>query len=167
MTEIRSKVPSYGHEKEGSWPPSNPSGEKGLFYITDEGEVAEGYPPSKLQLFGKAPYIIQDSIVPFKHEGSGEIIDSRSRLRDTDRACGTITTDKLLPPDPTWQKEQRKKRLEDKKESIRKAVAQLRNGTAPISEEKRALCRNLDQQLSAKLGYDTSKLLRKKDGSWK
>lgn len=167
MSEIRSKVPNHGHEKEGSWPPMEPQGEKGFFWLDENGNISDRPPEPKHNIFGRAPYVIQDSIDGFIHQASGEWIESRARLRDTDKVCGTITTDKLQPPDPTWQQEQRKKAIQDKKESVRKALGALRSGNSPLSEEKKALCKEWDRQLSERLGYDTSKLLRKKDGSWK
>lgn len=168
MSEIRSKVPNYGHEKEGTWPPREPQGEKGFFWLDEEGNISDRPPERKYNLFGKAPYIVQDSIDGFIHQASGEWIESRARLRETDKACGTITTDKLLPPDPTWANEQREKRKRDKIEAHRKALNDLRTfGDGALPEERRHECKEMNAALSQRLGFDVSKKLRRKDGSWK
>lgn len=167
MSEIRSKVPSYGHKNEGSWPPMEPQGERGFFWVGDDGKITDEPPRRPIKIYDKAPYIITDEIDPFYHHAAKTIVTSKAKIRDIDRVCGTITSDKLLPPDPSEAIARKKARDKDKLESVKKAIAQLRNGTAPLTEEKREQCRRMDEALSHKLGWDTSKALRRKDGTYK
>lgn len=163
--KIQTRLFNFGDENEGTWPPRYPSGEKGLFHVDrDTGQVLPGPPPPRNIRFGEAPYIIQDSMEPYRHPATGQVIDSKSALRQTDKACGTITTDKKLPPDPTWHKEQERKRHEDIREAMRKSIAQIDGGTAPLTEEVRELCAQQNEIVSKATGWDAYNVAgRKKD----
>ena len=157
MTEkIRTRLFNYGDEKESSWPPLFGTGGAGLFHYRD-GELKEGPPPPKVEKYGQAPFVIQDTIDGFKHSASGEWIESRSKLRDTDRACGTITTDKPLDAAPYRREREEKQRRESKEDihrAMRKAINDIDYGMAPLTEETRHKCAVQDEIVSERLNFD-------------
>lgn len=131
-------------------------------------KFVEGVPPPQGRIFGQAPYVIQDSITPYYHPAACQVIDSRKALRDVDKACGTITTDKRLPPDPSWAKEQARRRRADLTESLHRAVAAVDSGTAPLTEETRALCDRQNELVSSALNFDAFNVVgRKKNAKGK
>ena len=138
------------------------------FYFDKElGQCVEGFPPSNIKRYGEAPFIITDTIDRFYHHGSLTYVDSKSKLRDIDAACGTITTDKKLPPDPSKQREKRKERRKDLHNAIHKSVAQLEAGTAPLTEEMRADCRRQNEAMEAILGKDCFSIGKSRNGKRK
>lgn len=165
--KIRSRVFIHGDEKESTWPPLFGTGGAGLYHLGEDGKLKEGPPPRKEKIYGKAPYVIQDTIEPFRHAASGEIIDSRAKLRDTDRACGTFTTDK--PQDATAnrkarERQQARERKEDMHQANLRAINDLDYGNAPISEETRAKCAIQNEIVSSALNFDAFNVAgRKKD----
>lgn len=165
MTEkIKSRWINRGDDCESEWPPLMPSGAKGLFYWDNEAKMLkEGLPPTKIQKFGEAPYIIGDSIEPYYHPAAEKIISSRSELKQVDKACGTITTDKLIPADKSYTEKYKKKRDADIKESILKSVAKIDNNEAPLSEETKALCNIQNRIVSEALNFDAFNVAGRKN----
>lgn len=162
--KIQTKIFNYGNEKESVWPGQFGTGESGSFWWDEKTQTfKQGYPPPKNLKFGEAPYVIQDTIEPYRHPSTGEIIESRSRLRDTDEACGTITTDKKIPPDPSKFKENERKRRADLREALYKSVAQIDSGTAPLSEETRAICARENERVSKALNFDAFNVAGRKN----
>ena len=146
MTEkIQTRIFQYGNEKESDWPPKFPT-VKGFhgYFDREKQEFVEGSPPVR-KVFDKAPVVIADTIDPYYHPKACITVDSRSKLRDIDNACGTITTDKLQPPNPSRQSELKAKIKKDRHEALHKAVAQIDAGTAPMSEETRELCKKQNE----------------------
>lgn len=162
--KICTRVFNYGNEKESSWPPKFGTGGAGIYHIDKStGELTEGYPKSNIQVFGKAPFVIQDSIEPYYHPAACKVVESRSALKHMDQACGTITTDKLIKTDAAGAKRRRdKERAKDVHESLQKAVAQIDNGTAPLSEETRALCERQNEIITSNTGIDAFNALGRK-----
>lgn len=165
--KIQTRPFNYGHEHEAEWPPlmpdQNAQGFVG-YWDSESMTFKEGYPPRKNLSFGKAPYVIPDTIEPYRHPATGQTIESRAALRATDKACGTITTDKKLDPDPSWQKSRWDAIHKDRKEAMHKAVSAIDNGTAPLTEETRALCAQDNERMSKALGMDCFNVAgRKKD----
>lgn len=139
-----------GHEHESSWPPQCGTGGSGIYHFDkNTGRVVEGPPPQR-EVYDTAPYVIQDSIRPYYHPKACAWVDSRKALKDVDRACGTITTDKMLPADPSEQKRKNAERKKDLHEAMHKAVAQLESGTAPLTDEQKALCAIENERISHK-----------------
>lgn len=163
---IVSRTFNYGDEKESSWPPQFGTGGSGVYYWDkDARKFKEGFPPQNIKRYGEAPLVITDSIEPFYHQGACAMVDSRSRLKDIDAACGTITTDKLQPADPSWAKAQQKRRHEDLKESLHKSIAQIDSGNAPLTEEQRAACERQNEIISKALNYDAFNVAGRKDNA--
>lgn len=156
--QIRTKVFTFGHDKEGSWPPLAPSGEKGYFRVDKDGVITDEPPEPLGNCFGQAPYVIQDTIEAYRHPGSGQVLTSRKALAETDRACGTITTDKRQAPDPTWSNEQRKAMIKDRKEARKKAIEQVNAPGFALPEETRHACKERNAQLSQQLGIKADKI---------
>lgn len=156
MTEkIQTRIFVHGSEKESDWPSDYGTGESGQFYWDSETQTFKsGTPPIKIKIYGQAPYVIQDTMEAYRHPSTGETIESKSKLRDIDNVCGTITTDKYIPPDPTKRNEADRLRRKDLKESLHKAVAMVDAGTAPLTEETRALCAQQNEIVSRNLGMD-------------
>lgn len=119
------------------------------FYYYDEVKerMVEGFRPNPNVKYGDAPYVIGDTIDAYYHPAAEMYVDSKSALRAMDKACGTITTDKKIPPNPSAAKERAKARRADIHKSIHAAVAQLKAGTAPLTEERRASLRQHDEAI--------------------
>jgi hypothetical protein len=153
--KIVTRTFQYGDEKESSWPPKYGSRDAGSFYWDKETQTFKrGYPPNPNPKHGTSAAIIMDTIDPYYHPASCTVVESRSRLKMIDKACGTITTDKPIPADPSWQKEREAALKKDRHEALHKAVAQLDAGTAPLSEETREMCRIRNETVSRALGID-------------
>lgn len=165
--KIRSRVFQHGDEKESSWPPLFGTGGTGIYHFAEDGKMVEGPPPVRFPKMGEAPYVIQDSIDAFRHSASGEWIDSRAKLRDTDRACGTTTTDKREDCTPfvrAREKKTRDERKTDIHQAMRRAINDLEYGMAPLTEEARHKCEINDRIISDRLGFDAFNAVgRKKD----
>lgn len=150
MTKIQSRIHQYGNEKESKWPPQYGTGEHGVFYWdSDTKEFKEGRPPLKIKRYGQAPFVITDTIEPYYHPGVCKTTSSRKELQEFDRATGTITTDKMIPANPSRFKENKRRRHEDVIASTRKAIADLDNGTAKLTEEQRAACQLRNETIAA------------------
>ena len=145
-----------GNEKESSWPPDFGTGDKTPFHIDREtGTVKKGY-PKRTPKFGKAPAVFADSLnEPFYHHGACKMVDTRSGLRAADRDSGCVTTDRHEPADESPIRRRKEEVRKDLHEAFRKSVAQLENGTAPLTEEQRALCRRQNEIVAAaRPGFD-------------
>ena len=119
------------------------------YYFDEETkQIKEGFPPSKIDHFGDAPYIIGDEIRPYYHPGVCRVIESRSELRMADSVCGTITTDKKQEPNANFTKYQKEARKRDGKRALEKAVAMIDSGTAPLTEEVRAFCDRENERIA-------------------
>lgn len=125
------------------------------FYYQDKEtkEFIEGFPP-QVEKYGEAPFVITDTITPYYHPAAQVMVDSRKALMNLDKACGTITTDKKIPPDPTWQREQKKKRHELGVEALKEAVAKIDSGEVNLSEEMKIKCAQRNEQLSEVMKID-------------
>lgn len=157
MTQIKTRSFQFGNEKEGSWPPLFGTGGSGVYHVDrDSGKVLEGPPPPRVRKFGRAPYVIQDTIEPYLHPAAEIVVESRSALRDADRATGTITVGSRedLHVNKSYQKEQWRKLREDRREARKRAINDLNWGAAPITEEVRAKCAAQDEILSKALNFD-------------
>jgi hypothetical protein len=162
--KIQTRIFEYGDEKESDWPPKFGTRKAGVYYWDSESQsFKEGYPPRKTNNFGVAPYFIQDSITPYYHPGVCKTIDSRSALAEADKACGTITTDQMIPGDRSVEKKRIKEIKEDHHKALRKAVAQVDAGTAPLSEETRALCERQNEIVSKALNFDAFNVVGRKN----
>jgi hypothetical protein len=135
------------------------------FYYFDKvkGKMVEGHPPDTRTIFGQAPNIICDTIPKYRHPGNGEIIESRRRLIDVDKMCGTITTDQKLPPNPSRREQEAKRKKEERMRELHEAVAQVDAGTAPLTAEVKAKCEQRNEQLSRALGIDAFNVAGRKD----
>lgn len=164
MTKIQTRPFIFGDEKESAWPPRFPTcrGFRG-YWDSESRTFKEGTPPPREKKYGDAPAIFTDSIEPYYHPAAGITVDSKSALRDLDKACGTITTDKKLPPDPTEQKARAEKRRKEGTEALHKAVAQIDAGTAPLTEAQRAACTKENERLSSALNFDAFNVAGRKN----
>lgn len=153
--KIQTKVFNYGNEKESEWPPRFGTRETGRFYWDKEKQkFCEGTPP-RHPVYDRAPNIITDTIDEYYHPGACTFVDSKSRLRDMDKACGTITTDKKIPPNKQAKIDRERELAKDRHDALHKAVAQIDAGTAPMTEETRELCKRQNEIVaSAMPGLD-------------
>lgn len=153
--KIRSRVIHRGDPCESAWPPDEPSGDKGVFYFDKEtGKSVPGYPPDPNPKLAKAPAIIQDTIPPYYHPSVCRVVESRSQLNMIDKACGTITTDKQQPADPTWQRQRDEERKQDRRQALHKAVGQIDVGTMHLPESVRHACKESNEKWSRDSGMD-------------
>lgn len=90
--EIKSKIHTYGDEKESSWPPKfgTNEGRGGVFHIDKEtGELKEGYPVSDRGLAVVDHHYISDDMPPTRNPlNPREIYTSKSKLRAKYREAG-------------------------------------------------------------------------------
>lgn len=151
---IRSKVHIGGHEHESEWPPREPSGEKGRFYIDpDTKELKEGFPPPR-ETFGTAPTVIFDSMPPEYHQSAGRIIESRKEWERADEETGSLTF---------GSKEQAKPKVDEyrvkhaaKQERLRAAKAAVQAWKADPKQAANKLRRRREEQAATakKSGLD-------------
>ena len=168
--KIQTKPMIRGHENESSWPSEFGTAQSGRYHWDPETKTFKpGSKPTGIKQYAKAPYVISDTInQPFRHAASGELIESRSQLKATDKACGTITSGEPLPPAPNRRAERKKLIDADRKAAQLKAVAAIDNGTAPLTEETRALCERQNEILSNALNFDAFNVAgRKSNGKGK
>lgn len=164
--KIQTRPFEYGDENESEWPPKYGTGKGGVWYYDKETRtMKEGYPPPKVQKFGEAPYIISDTLRdPYYHPGAQKWTESRSKLNRLDEQTGCITTDKVQPGNKSAVKERERERIKDNHESLHKAVAMVKAGTAPLSEETRELCKLKNEQICNTLGIDAFNVAGIKNG---
>lgn len=94
----------------------------------------------------EAPFVQTDSMDLLKHHGNGKYYDSKSGFRRVTKALGyeergdaeSVADNK---PKMVGMTER------DYHESIQKSWAQLKSGTAPLSEFDREVCRRTDERL--------------------
>lgn len=108
-------------------------------------------------------YFKQDSMTPYKHPATGLWVDSKSALRNMDEATGTITTDRKLPPDPTRKQRERAERKAERMDELKRIVAQIDNGTAPLTDEMKARCKQENERITKATGFDAFNVAGKKD----
>lgn len=154
--KIVTKIFNYGDKNESTWPPQFGTGGSGLYHYNKETRtMEEGPPPPQNIKFGEAPFIIMDEMEPYRHPATGQVLTSKKALAETDRVCGTVTTDKHQVPDGSAKRQRQKERAEDSRKSLLKAVEMVDAGTAPLSEETRALCEIQNRIVEANLpGFD-------------
>ena len=167
MTDkIRSRVFVHGDEKESSWPPLFGTGGAGFYHLDESGKLQEGPPPLRNVRYGDAPAVIQDTTDWHYHQAACRWTNSRSEIKQMDRATGTITTDGKESAEPYRKsREERvaRERQKDIRESYKRAVAAIDSGNAPLSEETRAKCEHQNEIVSNALGFDAFNVAGKKD----
>lgn len=163
--QIKSKSLKRGHKHEAKWPSEFGTLKEGRYHWDPETKTFKpGSKPTNIKKYSKAPMVLNDSIEPFKHPRSGELITSKSQLKKVDKACGTVTTRERPPPAPQDLREKLKKeRAKDRRASLEKAVAAIDNGMAPLSEETRAICAEENERISQKLGFDAFNIVGRKN----
>lgn len=136
-----------------------------VYYFDKETQtLVEGYPPDKFPKYGEAPFVIQDSMSPYYHPASCTWVDSKSALRDIDRACGTVTSDKKIPPNKYREQYLKEERKKDMHNAIRKAVNDIDNNMAPLTEDVKEKCRQENERISRLTGLDAFNVAGKKNG---
>lgn len=111
----------------------------------------EGYPPDPNPKFGQAPIVTMGTITPMRHPGTGQIIDNVRDWDLADKMSGTYTTTKreaVRRPDRSAEIRR------DMDEAFEKAIADVDNGNAPLTEEMKAKCKEQNEFLSKQLGID-------------
>lgn len=156
---IKSRIHTYGDEKESSWPPQYPEESSRGFvgYWDHETQTfKEGYPPDNIQRFGEAPAILTDEIKPFYHEKAQKWCDTRSALRQADLDTNCTTVDRPIRHDQALrEKEYRAKRSRDRKISYLKGLNDIKTGNSPVCAPDWAAKKAVEaDKLSAKLGVD-------------
>lgn len=126
-------------------------------------ELKEGFPPPRYDHFSDGPFIIQDTIEPYRHPMTGQVIESRKQLAETDKATGCITTDKYQAPDPSWARAEAKKRHDSWQRDLKKAVEMIDSGNHGLSEQKRQVCEDQNDRLSKALNFDAYNVAGKKN----
>ena len=138
------------------------------YYIDEKTKkLVEGYPPKKYRTYGTGPIFISDSMPAQYHEGAKMVIESRSAWRHADKMTGSLTLSRnefnapgMQPPDHTA--EEKRQRREDIRQARMRAVAAVKNGTAPLTDDQKQICKNNDEIISHQLGYDVNKLWKPK-----
>lgn len=128
-------------------------------------DFEERCPPPRVNHYGDAPMVIEDTTDAYYHPGACRWTESKSEIKQFDRACGTITSDKKLAPDPTWANQQKAARRKDARDSLFRAVEQVDAGTAPMTEETRQLCERQNEILSKALNFDAFNVAGRKNNA--
>ncbi len=97
---IKSKIHTYGDEKESSWPPRFPTKKEGGIFHWDREKMqfVEGYPPNPNNHFGDAPIAITPGMPKTYHEGAQRFIDDRNEWNRADKETGSITFSSIKEP---------------------------------------------------------------------
>jgi hypothetical protein len=163
--KIVTKTFQYGNEKESSWPSKYGEKAPGRYYWDKEKQAfAEGIPPNPNPVLDKAPYYISDDMEPYYHPHVQRYISSKSQLKMIDKASGTITTDQLLPADPSIEVKRQKEINEDRRAAIQRAIWAVDNNEAPLSEAVKERCKEENQRLGSILGMDLFNVAGRKNG---
>lgn len=152
---IRSRTIKRGDPCESSWPSDHGTVEHGFtgHWCRETNKFVEGPPPAR-EVFSQAPAIITDDMKPTYHHGVCRKIDSKSQWKKIDKALGLSTSDRFEPASKAPLREHRRKLQQDRHEALRRAVAAVDAGEAPLSEEVRAKCAAENERLSNILGVD-------------
>ena len=80
--------------------------------------------PCAREVKSAAPYVISDTMIPAKHHGTGQVIDSKAKFRQATRASGCIEigNEIIKPRAPV------KLNSGQRRDDIRKAIYHLKNG---------------------------------------
>lgn len=171
MAKIQTKTFNYGNEKESAWPPKYGTNEgRGYhgYFDSERGEFVEGDPPSRTANRGKAPMFISDTMPETRHPGTGEVVDSRSRWQAIDKKNGWVTTGSKEDTGTTKRHRDIKAEDADMIGRIKRAVNDIDNGTAPLSEKFREQAKRQDELISSHLGFDAGNVLgRRRNGRTK
>jgi hypothetical protein len=164
--KIRTKTFNYGNEKESEWPPQFGEGARGLFWYNRETKEITTEPPKRPETYGQAPIYISDTLrTPYYHPAAQKWTESRSELNALDDKTNTITTDKVIPGDPTKQRQLLYERKLDSTRALHKAIAAIDSGNAPISEETQAICDQENERITKQLGVDAFNIVGKKNNA--
>lgn len=163
MTEkIRTRTFQYGNEKESEWPPifgtAKGQGFQGYWDIETQ-SFKEGRPPNRNHKFGDAPMYISDEMPETRHPKTGEMVSSRSKWNQIDKATGCFTTGSKEDSGAIKKKKNIEAEDRDMLNRIDRAVAMIDDGTAPLSEKTRELCKQENERLSSTLGFDAGNVL--------
>lgn len=125
-------------------------------------KMVDGDPPQEPK-FGEAPFVSMGTIRPQRHPMTGEVIDSVRKWDETDRITGCHTSG-------TRQVVKRKERSEedikrDLDQAMERAINDIDNGTAPLSEEMKAACAKRNEEITKRCGFDAFNALGKKNGN--
>lgn len=166
MTEkIQTRVFNYGDPKESSWPPMFGTGGTGVYHISKHtGELEEGYPAPEIVPFGVAPMISMGTIRPEVHPGTGEVVDTVKKWDEVNNVLG-YTTHAKHSPAKSKRAEWLKQSSVERKEAMRKSIAQLDAGNAPLNEEQRALCKIQNDIVSDALGFNAHDVAGRKNSA--
>lgn len=134
-----------------------------IYYFDEEKrQMVEGYPPQKFPKYGEAPIYISDDMKPYYHPTAQVTVSSKSKLRMLDEQCGTFTTDKFQSKAAEVKKQKTAERRRGLHEAMMRAYNDVKNNNSPLSEEVKAKCKKNDEILSSQVGYDVSKLIKRK-----
>jgi hypothetical protein len=164
MTQkIMSRPITSGHEHESEWPPREAAAEPGRYYWDAATRTFKrGHKPDTTPRYGEAPLVSTGNLTPQRHPMTGEVIDNLQKWEAADKATGCFTSgsDERAPD---RRAEHARKRQEDYRQAREKAIAQIDNGTAPLTEETRELCRIQNDVVSNALNFNAHDVVGRKD----
>lgn len=100
-------------------PMANENGMVDTDYLIDEPTARSALP---------APMVVSDSIDALRHHGTGEILDSKSAFRKRNKELGYV---EIGNEKPKGRRTPAKLDRQQRKNDIRKAIYQLKNGKRP------------------------------------
>lgn len=142
MSEIRSRITKRGDKHESSWPSDFGEGKRGRFVMKD-GECI--HVPDYKDVVRKHIGVIEDTMEPLKHMGSGKIFDSKRAFRAETKRLGYEETG----GEPAASKEPANMRgcsEQDYIDAVKKAINDCRWGNSGLSEYEREKCKRIDRQ---------------------
>jgi len=141
-SDNKSKIHTYGHVNESSWPLPFGSGEKGVFHFNkEEHEINKGFPPNTNLCFGVPPMVIFDSMPSTYHEKACRVVESRKEWESLDREFGCLTFGSKKDATPRIDEaNERKKRKAELRKASKTALDVYRANPQEIEQkmQKRA-----------------------------
>lgn len=128
-------------------------------------KMVPGFPPPCYDRYGDAPIVIFDSMPETYHEAAKMKIDSRAAWREADKACGTMTVGSVSELDNVPPSDNIEARRYDIMQARKRAVAAVKNGTSPFTDDQKQLFKNQDQIISSQLGYNVEEIWKPKKKS--
>lgn len=164
---IKSKIHTYGNEKEASWPPKFPKrGNSGLSYWDSKTQsFKEGRPPNPNNQFGVAPIAIFDSMPATYHEGAKRMVESRHEWARLDKETGSLTFSSLKEPKKYVEKgknEYEKELKKDRRKASEEAIKMVRANPRHIHQKVQKQAEN-QEKIAKESGL--SKLIKEAEKS--
>jgi len=135
---------------------------KHFYWCQKKKKMVAGFPPPNYDRYGDAPIVIFDSMPETYHEAAKMKIDSRAQWREADKACGTMTVGSVAELDNVPPSDNKSARRYDIMQARKRAVADMKAGRTPFSDDQKQLFKKQDEIISQQLGYNVEEIWKPK-----